>query len=118
MGSFKESTSVLSIRYIVETPEGYVTATGTTKNIRDEGIIVLGISGVNSNAKNLHEKLVESCMRWSIEKGKWRTEECRILRYICEDQATSSCTGCIRETICPFLRERVEGMFVDITGYL
>lgn len=118
MGAFKESTSILSLRYIVETPAGYVTIAGTTRDIRDEGIIVLGISGVNSNAKDLHEKLVESCMRWSIEKGKWRTEECRILRYICEDQVTSTCTGCVRETICPFLREREERMFVDITDYL
>lgn len=91
------------LRFILKTPKGYLTPTGTTEDICTMDIIILNIYGIgglfSSKEKNVQKFLEHSTANFTVD-------ECQVLRYSCPTGGYYSCSDCPRMSCCDFWNSR------------
>lgn len=93
------------LRFMLKTPKGYLTPTGTTEDICDKEIIVLniyGIGGLFSSKETNIKKFLE------ISKVKFPVDECQVLTYSCPTEGYYNCSACPRKFHCDFWNDRTK----------
>lgn len=98
------------VRYILQTPDGYLTKFGTTADIYDENIIVLpaSIFGATFSSK-------ESKVRIFFEYShvtRYPTDECQIFGYVCH-VGPHSCAICYKSN-CKFWKNRTNSILFKV----
>lgn len=93
------------LRFILKTPKGYLTETGTTEDICDESIIVLNIYGIggifSTKERNVQNFLQHSTVNFTID-------ECEVLSYACPTEGYYDCSYCPRSGSCDFWHNRTK----------
>ena len=101
------------LRFILKTPKGYLTQTGTTEDICDKNIIVLNIYGIggffSSKESNVQNFLKFSTVNFTID-------ECKVLQYTCHTEGYYYCSDCPRSDYCDFWNNRKKCKFHEIAG--
>lgn len=91
------------LRFLLKTPEGYLTPTGTTKDICNNDIIVLNIYAVGGFGAN-EEKMVRNFLK--LSSVEFPVEKCQVLIYHCPTKGYYFCYNCPRHTYCDFWHNR------------
>ena len=93
------------LRFILKTPKGYLTETGTTEDICDENIIVLNIYGIggafSSKKRNVQNFLQHSTANFDVD-------ECQVLSYECPTGGYYHCDNCPQNSSCDFWGKRTK----------
>ena len=90
------------LRFILKTPKGYLTQTGTTEDICDEDIIVLNIFGIGGFGSSKEENIRNFLKLSTVE---FNLDECQVLTYACPTNGYYNCSYCPRND-CDFWNNR------------
>ena len=89
-----------NVRYLLKTPNGYLTQKGTTEDINSKDIIVLSAFELKGD---LNEKIKSFLER---SEAKFKVEECSVFKYECPYAIAFSCDYCGRQEGCEFFEAR------------
>lgn len=92
-------------RFMLKTPDGYLTPSGITKDINDKRIIVLSIfeAGGLLGSKEVQ---VESFLKKTTANLNFAASDCEVIYYSCPLDRYYSCSDCIARTDCEFWTKR------------
>ena len=86
-------------RFILQTPDGYLTPTGASKDIGDENVVVLNIYGVGG-AFSSREKNIKRFLEHTT--AAYDPEQCKVLYYCCPMDYYYECEKCPKMGRCEF----------------
>lgn len=90
-------------RFILKTPDGYLTPTGTVKDIGDNQVLILNIFGIGGWSASKEESIQKFLENSAATVDP---EKCELLQYSCKRDNCYDCTGCFMKEICEFWTDR------------
>lgn len=93
------------LRFILKTPNGYLTTTGITQNINETQIIVMNIfeTGGLLASKKVQ---VENFLKKSAAKLNFAIDDYEVISYTCPLDRYHSCCDCMNRKDCVFWTQR------------
>ena len=101
------------VRFILKTPTGFLTRTGTTEDICDKNIIILNILDTGGFTARKDRQVEEFFERSTASKVN--PEECEVWYHCCNDSiAMYDCENCVAYDSCDLLHNRKRCKFQKV----
>ena len=98
------------VRFLLKTPTGFLTRSGTTQDICNKDIIVFNIYGVGGFTAS-KEKMIQNFLKASTVTDV-NPNECEVWFHCCNDLiARYYCENCSAKSTCDFLFDRKKCKF-------
>lgn len=99
------------LRFILKTPNGYLTSTGTTEDINCNDIIVFNIYRVGGPFAS-KERSIANFLEHST--ADFPVEACKILYYSCPTRESYNCWKCSNFRNCQFWNNRSKVQLCEV----
>ena len=93
------------LRVMLETKEGYLTYSGTTKDLNNPDIIVLNSYGIGS-FMTPEKEIIKKFLSITSSPNSFNPDECKLVFYHCKIDFYYYCSFCPHKGTCDFINKK------------